>query len=68
MSPRIFCIPALKAPIIAVIRRGPSAWCHLGKWDVDRLAYEPGGWIKANLYPQRCDLSPDGRWFCYFTL
>jgi len=21
----------------------------------------------ANLYPQRCDLSPDGRWFCYFT-
>jgi hypothetical protein len=68
MSPRIFCIPALKAPIVAVIRRGPSAWSHLGKWDLDRLAYEPGGWIKANLYPQRCDLSPDGRWFSYFTL
>lgn len=68
MSPRIFCIPALKAPIIAVIRRGPSTWSHLGKWDVDRCAYEPGAWIKANLYPQRCDLSPDGRWFCYFTL
>src|SRR3989449_10016529 len=25
-------------------------------------------WIRANLYPQRCDLSPNGRWFCYFTL
>lgn len=68
MSSRIFCIPALKAPIIAVIRRGPSAWSHLGKWDLDRRAYLPGGWIRANLYPQRCDLSPDGRWFCYFTL
>ncbi len=68
MSPRIFCIPALDAPIIAVIRRGPSKWSHLGKWDLGRHAYKPGGWIKANLYPQRCDLSPDGRWFCYFTL
>src|SRR2546422_11649313 len=25
-------------------------------------------WIRSNLYPQRCDLSPDGRWLCYFTL
>src|SRR2546428_747193 len=23
---------------------------------------------RSNLYPQRCDLSPDGRWLCYFTL
>lgn len=33
-----------------------------------RGVYEPGAWIRANLSPQRCDLSPDGRWFCYFTL
>ena len=67
-SPRLFCIPAGRAPIVAVLRRGPSAWSHLGRWDVARHVYEPGAWIKANLYPQRCDLSPDGRWFCYFTL
>src|SRR5215470_11925597 len=66
--PRVFCIPALKAPIAAVIRRGPSAWFQLGKWDLEKAAYEPGGWLKASLYPQRCDLSPDGRWFCYITL
>jgi len=66
--PRIFCIPALKATIAAVIRRGPSAWFQLGKWDIERARYEPGGWLKASLYPQRCDLSPDGRWFCYVTL
>ena len=66
--PRLFGIPATGAPIVAVLRRGPSAWSQVGKWDVERGAYEPGAWIRANLYPQRCDLSPDGRWLCYFTL
>jgi hypothetical protein len=50
-----------------VVRRGPTDWSHLGRWDVTDGAYEPGSWIRANLYPQRCDLSPDGRWFAYFT-
>jgi len=67
-GPRLFCIPATRAPVAAVLRRGPSAWSHVGRWDVGRGAYEPGAWIRANLYPQRCDLSPDGRWLCYFTL
>lgn len=65
---RIFCIPALQVPLIAVLRRGPSAWSHLGVWDVGRSRYTPGAWIRANLYPQRCDLSPDGRWFSYLAL
>jgi hypothetical protein len=68
VPPRLFCIPAAHAPIVAVFRRGPSRWSHVGKWDVDRGTYEPGSWIASNLYPQRCDLSPDGRWLCYFTL
>lgn len=53
---------------MAVLRRGPSDWSHVGRWDVARGTYAPGAWIRANLYPQRCDLSPDGRWLCYFTL
>jgi len=68
VSPRLFGIPALRAPIVAVLRRGPSDWSHVGAWDVGRAAYTPGAWIRANLYPQRCDLSPDGRWLCSFTL
>lgn len=68
MSPRLFGIPAAGAPIVAVLRRGPSDWFHVGRWDVARGVYEPGAWIRSNLYPQRCDLSPDGRWLCYFTL
>jgi hypothetical protein len=23
---------------------------------------------RSTIYPQRCDLSPDGRWFAYFAL
>lgn len=53
---------------MAVLRRGPSDWSHVGRWDVGRGLWEPGAWIHGNLYPQRCDLSPDGRWLCYFTL
>jgi len=67
-APRLFGIPATRAPIVAVLRRGPTAWSHVARWDVARGVYEPGAWIRANLYPQRCDLSPDGRWLCYFTL
>ncbi|HEU4367295.1 MAG TPA: hypothetical protein VFV05_03590 [Methylomirabilota bacterium] len=68
MGPRLFGIPAARAPVVAVLRRGPSAWSHVGRWDVARGVYEPGAWIRGHLYPQRCDVSPDGRWLCYFTL
>jgi hypothetical protein len=67
-APRIFCIPAADAPIVAVIRRGPSEWCHLGRWAYEQDSYEPGGWLHGVVYPQRCDLSPDGRWLTYFVL
>jgi len=66
--PRLFGIAARDAPVVAVLRRGPSDWSHVGRWDTARGVYEPGSWIKANLYPQRADVSPDGRWLCYFTL
>jgi hypothetical protein len=68
LGPRLFGIPATRAPVVAVLRRGPSAWSQVGRWDLGRDRYEPGAWIRANLYPQRCDLSPDGRWLCYATL
>ena len=67
-APRLFGIPARDADVVAVVRRGPSAWCALGRWDVAAGTYEQGAWLRATLYPQRCDLSPDGRWFCAFVL
>lgn len=65
---RLFGIPAADADVVAVLRRGPSGWCHLGRWDVARRSYEPGAWLHGALYPQRCDLSPDGRWFLGFVV
>jgi hypothetical protein len=67
-GPRLFGIPATDAPVVAVIRRGPSGWTHLGRWDTDHDRYEAGSWLRGTIFPQRSDLSPDGRWFAYFAL
>jgi len=53
---------------VAVLRRGPSAWSHVGRWDVGSGRFESGSWLRGTIYPQRCDLSPDGRWLAYFAL
>lgn len=66
-APRLYCIPARDAPVVAVLRRGPTSWCHVGRWDLARGRYEPGAWLRARLFPRRCDLSPDGRWLCAFV-
>jgi hypothetical protein len=54
--------------VVAVLRRGPSKWFQLGGWDLGGPSYRAGSWLRGTVYPQRCDLSPDGRWFCYFAL
>jgi hypothetical protein len=66
MGPRLFGIPATEASSIAILRRGPSDWSHVGRWDPEAGTYEPGAWIHGRLYPQRCDVSPDGRWLVAF--
>ena len=67
-SPRIFGIPATRARLVAIIRRGPSDWVHVGAWDAEADKYTPGAWLRGTLYPQKCDLSPDGRWFVYSAM
>lgn len=54
--------------MVAVIRRGPTDWCRVGRWDVAAGAYASGPWLRGTIYPERCDLSPDGRYFAYFVL
>jgi hypothetical protein len=67
-GPRIFGIPATEAPIVAVIRRGPSDWVHIGAWNTAEGTYEPGAWLRGVIYPQKCDLSPDGSWLLYSAM
>lgn len=67
IAPRIYCIPATKAPIVAVFWRGPKNWSHVGRWVLDERRYEPGAWFHGRLFRRRSDLSPDGRFLCYFA-
>lgn len=66
-APRIYCIPATRAPIVAVFRRGPTEWSHVGRWLLDERRYEPGAWLRGRIFPRRCDVSPDGRYLSTFV-
>jgi hypothetical protein len=59
---------ATHAPVALILRRGPSTWWQLIKWDLEQLTLTPGAWLKGTLYPRRSDISPDGRLFGYFAL
>ena len=41
---------------------------HVGRWDLEVPSYESGAWLRGTVYPQRTELSPDGRWLAYFAL
>ena len=64
---RLFVIIAREARVAVVLRRGPSAWCHMIRWDMAADRFEHGAWIKARIYEEKCDLSPDGELFLYFV-
>lgn len=66
-APRVYCILATDAPVVAVFRRGPTHWSHVGRWDLAQRRYEPGAWLHGRIFPRRSDLSPDGRLLCYFA-
>ena len=67
VAPRVYCILATDAPVVAVFRRGPTHWSHVGRWDLAQRRYEPGAWLRGRIFPRRSDLSPDGRLLCYFA-
>ncbi len=47
VPPRIYCLAATEAPVAAVFRRGPTAWSHVGRWDLAEGRYEPGAWLRG---------------------
>jgi hypothetical protein len=53
--------------VLAVFRRGPTNWSHIGRWDLVFGRYEPGAWLAGRIFPRRSDISPDGRLLCYFA-
>jgi len=67
VPPRIYCIPATQAPVVALFRLGPTNWVHVGRWDLASKQYELGAWLGGRLFPRRSDLSPDGKYICFFA-
>lgn len=58
---------AHRAPYAVIIRRGPSKHvCTVG-WDRKTDTFEVGQWFNGRIYPERADLSPDGRHLIYFA-
>jgi hypothetical protein len=66
-APRLFVITAASADAAVVLRRGPSSWFHVLQWDTARDTFESGAWFRGRIYPEKCDLSPDGRLLLYFV-
>lgn len=61
VAPRIFYwIPATQAPVVAVFRRGPSDWSHVGRWDFAQSRYQPGVWLAGRTFRTAaiCPLTP----------
>ncbi len=66
-APRLYCIPATKAPVVAVFRRGPTNWSTVGRWNLRNGRHDHGAWLNGRIFPRRSDLSPDGQFLCYFA-
>jgi hypothetical protein len=63
----LFVYLAREAPVAAVLRRGPSDWVQLTRWQIDTDTFEPGQWMKGRVYERRSDLSADGGLFLGFV-
>ncbi|WP_315759678.1 hypothetical protein [Bradyrhizobium sp. SZCCHNRI2007] len=61
VAPRLFVIFAREAHEAVIFRRGPSDWFHIVRWDTKNDKFHPGAWLKGRIYPEKCDLSPDGK-------
>lgn len=51
-----------------ILRQGPGKQYRMILWHRDTDTFEDGQWLKHKIYVERCDLSPDGRHFIFFTL
>lgn len=66
IPPRLFVIFAKEADEAVIFRRGPAAWFHVIRWDTKHDKFYSGAWVKGRIYPESCDLSPDGALLLYF--
>ncbi len=64
---RIHLMAARNAPLVALIRRGPSRYFHIMRWNTQDDTIEHGSWFKGRIWPLDCDISLDGQWMIYYA-
>jgi hypothetical protein len=68
VPPRIFCILTRTAPVVAVLRWGPSKKVAQPERNLATDTVTLGQWLRGRIYNRRCDLSPDGRHLIFFAM
>jgi hypothetical protein len=58
---------ARQASVGVILRRGPTRWWRVTLWETRRDRFEGGQWFRGRIYPDKCDVSPDGKLFIYFA-
>jgi hypothetical protein len=64
---RIFGVVAREAPVVVLIRRGPTKRVLLVRWNTATHEFHSGQWLKGRIYEERCDLSPSGDKLIYLA-
>lgn len=68
VRPRLYVVWRPDAPSAVVLRQGPTrTFCSIG-WTLAKDKFVVGQWVKHKLYPERSDISPDGKHLLYFAL
>ncbi|MDP1977367.1 hypothetical protein [Undibacterium sp.] len=65
---RLHLLPAKSASYTVVLRRKPTDWFHVLRWNTETDEIENGAWFHGTLYPTRADLSFDGRFLVFLAL
>jgi hypothetical protein len=65
---RLALVIAAKAPIAVILRRGPTRWVEVIRWNTADDSFVHGQWFHGRIYEERCGLSPDGELFVYFAM
>ena len=58
---------ARQANIGVILRRGPTQWWRVTLWNTKNDTFEGGQWFRGRIYPEKCDVSPNGKLFIYFA-
>ncbi len=65
---RLHLLPAKEAPYTIILRRKPTNWFHVMRWNTQTDHMEHGSWYAGTLYPKRADVSFDGDWLVFLAM